>query len=104
MGADSPARRNRGYDGPTPRGSHDDDGRWRALCALARRNATSTRAIRPRRTLPFGLDNAVASLARAIFPNAQTTWRDQWSSHATLEHSNRRPSCRTSLRYEASVA
>ena len=26
----------------------------------------------PRRTLPFGLDNAAASLARAICPNAQT--------------------------------
>ena len=31
------------------------------------------------------------------------TWRDQWSSHATLMHSNRRPSCRISLRYEASA-
>jgi len=50
-GADSPARRNRGYDGPTPQGSHDDDGRWRALRALARRNATSTWAIRPKKSV-----------------------------------------------------
>ena len=32
------------------------------------------------------------------------TWRDQWSSHAPLEHSGRRPSYQTSRRYEASTA
>jgi len=50
-GANSPARRNRGQDGPTPQGSHDDDGRWRTLRALARRNGTSTRAIRPKKSI-----------------------------------------------------
>ena len=32
------------------------------------------------------------------------TWRDQWSSHAPLKHSDRCPSCRTSPRCEASAA
>jgi len=44
-------------------------GRWRALRALACHDATSTRAVRPKKS---GLDNAAASLARTICPNAQT--------------------------------
>ena len=32
------------------------------------------------------------------------TWKDQWSSHMTLKHGRRRPSYRTSPRYEASAA
>jgi len=41
-GADSPACRNRGYDGPLPRRSHDNGGRRRASRTLARHDATST--------------------------------------------------------------
>ena len=48
--ADSPARRNRGYDGPTRRRSHDNVRRQRALRALARHDATSTRAIHPKKS------------------------------------------------------
>jgi len=49
-GADNPARRNRGYDGPTPRGSHYHVGRRRVLRALACHDAASTRAVRPKKS------------------------------------------------------
>jgi len=53
----------------------------------------------PRRALPFGLDNAAASLARTICPNAQTYVERPMTSHATMEHGHRRPSYQTFHRY-----
>ena len=58
----------------------------------------------PRRALPFGLDNAAASLARAICPNAQTYVERPMVLPWTLGHSSRRPSYQIFPRYEASDA
>jgi len=52
-GADSPTRRNRGYDGPTSRGSHDHNGRQRASRILACHDAASARAVRPEKSAAF---------------------------------------------------
>ena len=49
-GANSPARRDRGHDGPMPQEPHDDDGRQRTLRALARHDAASTRVIRHKKS------------------------------------------------------
>jgi len=58
----------------------------------------------PRGALPFGLDNAAASLARTICPNAQTYVERPMVLPRALEHSDQCLSCRISPRCEASVA